>query len=929
MKNIDSKVVYILLLMLFLHNNALATQKSDPVLTAKHLRVEGIKDPLGLQNVHPRFSWKSISTARGTVQSAYQIMVASSVEKLIKNEADIWNSKKVLSSEQHHVSYKGPKLNPGNKYYWKVKIWDGNGIGSPWSEIASWAMGPLNAADWKAEWISFDTAEAKAQPLFRKQFSLDKKIKRATVYISGLGYYELYLNGRKVGDHVLDPAQTNYEHYALYATYDVTEQLQKGENAVGVMLGDGWYNQNVVWRPGGFSYGNPLLLCQLDVEYADGTKSQIVSDKSWQWTDGPVIRSNVYAGEVYDARKEISGWSSAGKPAGNWRQVLIPDDHPPALRPQELPPIKKMKELPVKNLYKTEDGKYIFDFGQNFAGWTRLRIKAPAGTHLKIRTAEEVDSLGKLDPKSTGVFATKVVQTEEYITKGKGTEIWEPRFTYHGFRYAEVSGLPYKPEPNLLTGVVVYSSVEDAGTFSCSEEQFNRLHEMAKWTLTSNLHGIPTDCPTREKCGWLGDAHAIAPMSIYNFDTESFWEKYLHDIHSTSKPSVKTIFHVSKNSVFREGVKPAGIPFMVAPGKRLPGVASVDWGTAYVQLPWYLYLHYGNKDILKEFYPDMKQWVEYSQTLTTDNIIYEGLGDWCPPGGNKTMECPVELSSTAFHYLDLSIMAQVADLLDKQEDGRQFKHLQEQVKEAFIDQFFDKEGNTYGSQTANVMALDFGLIPNGKAKAVADATAKNIEQQHDGFMHAGIFGLQRLFSMLSRYGNEAAAYDIMSKKGNNSFETMWESYNATTLWEILPINTLTDNSNNGSLNHPMQGGFDQWFFEGILGIRPDAKSGGYKKIILDPELTQQLKWAEGAYQSPYGLIRSEWSNTGNTFEWHVSVPANTTARLYIPATSAEVIKEGGVDIKEKPEIKFLKMEGNKAVLDIGSSTYRFASIQNK
>ena len=515
------------------------------------LKVQSIAEPVGIDVPAPGFSWQWKSDQRGSLQTAYQLIVASSRDLLQKDNGDLWNSGKVNSVDQTYIDYKGSSLKSGKTYFWKVKIWDNHQQASKWSQPASFTMGLLNPSDWKAKWITFDTIKANSQPIFRKSFSLGKRVKSAIAYISGLGYYELYLNGRKIGDHVLDPGQTNYEDYSLYVTYDVTSQLKKGGNVAGVMLGDGWYNQDRVWGKNGFSYGKPLMLCQIDVEYADGSKEQIISDQTWQWTNGPVINSNVYAGEVYDAQKEIKDWSSDPKSKADWMPVSLASVYPPKLVSQSLPPIKKMMEIPAKKISTAGDKVYIFDFGQNFAGWTRLKVNAPAGTKITIRTAEEIDKEGQLYTASTGVSATKVEQTEVYTCKGGGTEIWEPRFTYHGFRYAEVTGLTSKPALDLLTGVVVYSSIQKNGEFSCSDDQLNRLHQLARWTLISNLHSIPTDCPAREKCGWLGDAHAMVTFGIYNFGMENFWIKYLYDIRSTSR-------NEAKGSVYRTWNKQEG-----------------------------------------------------------------------------------------------------------------------------------------------------------------------------------------------------------------------------------------------------------------------------------------------------------------------------------------------------------------------------------
>jgi alpha-L-rhamnosidase len=501
--------------------------------------------------------------------------------------------------------------------------------------------------------------------------------------------------------------------------------------------------------------------------------------------------------------------------------------------------------------------------------------------------AEEVEN-DTLAYGTTGVFATKVIQTEKYICKGSGTEIWEPRFTYHGFRYVEVSGLKTAPTKDLLTGVVVHSSMLTAGNFNCSNPQINKLHQLSYWTLISNLHSIPTDCPAREKCGWLGDAHAMAGSTIYNMDMENFWLKFMDDIHSTAKPTLNTIRYTGlKEPRIEKYLKPVGIPTMVAPGKRFIGSASPDWGTAIVQLPWFLYQYYGNTDALKKFYPDMKQWVNFVGDLAKNHIVYIGLGDWCPPGTNDLMDCPVPLSSTAFHYNDLMILKQVATTLGYTLDSQNFSDSALLIRNAFISKYYDVATHSFGSHTANAMALDFGLVPIGEETLVANAIVTTSNEKFGGFMFAGIFGLQRLFDQLSKHNNEQAAFNMLDKKGENSFELMWEKYKATTLWEVLPVSMRFVNEkptikNSRSHSHPMQAGFDAWFFNGIAGINPDVNAPGFKKIILEPKLINQLQFSKGDYNSVYGTIVSDWKWEGKSFVWNVEIPVNTTATIKLP-----------------------------------------------
>jgi len=582
-----------------------------------------------------------------------------------------------------------------------------------------------------------------------------------------------------------------------------------------------------------------------------------------------------------------------------------------------------MRELDVQQIYDIGNGKYIIDFGQNFAGWVKIKVKEKEGTKIIIRMSEEMLPDNTLDYTSTGVGATQYVQTDTYICKGSGNEVWEPRFTYHGFRYAEVSGLTQKPGKKSLKGILVYSSVEPAGTFSCSDDQINRLHEMAIWTLTSNLHGFPSDCPHREKCGWLGDAHALAPMSVYNFEMENFWIKYLYDIRSSAKREGQALFHKAKNREFYFGYKKPGLPFMIAPGKRDCGVASPDWGTALVQIPWYLYLYYGNKEIVKEFYPDMKLWVEYVDSLTINSIVPFGLGDWCPPGGIDSIDCPYQLSSTAFFYNDLVLMEKMAGIVQNTADLNYFSDKKELVKRAFISEFYNEKVKTFGSQTANSLALDFELVPVGDEKAVSDAIVKDVNEKYEGFHHTGIFGLTRIFDALAKYENQETAFQILAGKGRRSFENMWKYYNATTLWEELPVeipkNDEYQNNKFGSHSHPMQGGFDAWFYKGIAGISPFTDSPGFRVIRFEPLLVNQLQWAKATHNSKYGEILSNWRWQNKKLIWEIIIPADCEGRVVLPFENAKSILVNGErkDLINKGNTKgWFSLPSGKYVLEI-------------
>lgn len=884
MKRVVSSIIITVILITVISVTDACRQNSN--LTVNYLRCQYLTNPCGIDIMNPVLSWQIISSDEGTVQAAYQVKVSSSE----KGEGDIWDSGKVNDRDAAHILYKGKALEPEKKYYWNVRIWDDAGRESPWSKTATWCTGLFQPEDWKAEWITGDFTTARSMPLFRREFNIGKKVSRALVSVSGLGYYELYLNGKKVGDQVLDPAQTNYDQYALYSAFEVTGLLKRGENAAGIMLGDGWYNQDKAFGAN-FSYGKPKLIFQMKMVYGDGSSETLVSDTSWQWAEGPVVAANVYAGETYDAGKEIKGWCEPGKPSGIWHPTVKAANPPSQLRAQLMPPIRKVKVIQPVGIRKTGDSTWVVDMGQNFAGWVKIRVKEPAGAVVRIRMSEEVYPDGSPDYTSTGVSATRYIQTDTYICRGSGTETWEPRFTYHGFRYAEVSGLSHDPDKGFLEGVVVHTDVPTTGSFRCSSDIINQLHEMALWTQVSNLHGIPTDCPHREKCGWLGDAHAVLPMTNYNYDMQAFWIKYLNDIRSSASREGMTLHHKAKNRVFYQAYKNKGIPFMIAPGKRECGAASVDWGTALVQIPWSLYLFYGNMDVLRDFYPDMSTWVAYEETLAKDNLILEGLGDWCPPGGNALMDCPFELSSTAFYYHDLTLMQKIAGLLGHQEDMKQNGEVSLKVKEAFIARYYDQGSKSFGSQTANSLALDFGLAPAGDEKAVSDAIARSV-RENSGFHHTGIFGLPRIFDALALYENQEAAAGILSVTGPKSFENMWKYYGATTLWETLPVEAPVEGEkprSYGSHNHPMQGGFDGWFYKGIAGIAPDAEHPGFATIRFEPLLVDYLDWAEASFESVRGTIKSAWKKESGKFTWNITIPVNSDGWAVLPWNESDSV----------------------------------------
>ena len=860
---------------------------SAPVRVTQ-LRCQDRDNPEGVERV--LLSWKIESDLPAIEQTAWEIEIASSAEKLAGGRADVWRSGEQPSDRQLDIEPSGVSFQSGELYWWRVRIRVSSGEQTGWSAPASFSLAPRREDPWQARWITAEWSDSLSMPYFRKEFDVSpsgKKPVRALVYLSGLGCSDLYLNGKPVDEtRILDPAQTNYEQYAFYSVFNVTSLLRKGKNCIGVMLGDGWDNQDVVWGKG-FSYGKPVLFLQMKIFYADGSGQVIGSDESWSWTAGPVVSSNIYAGEVYDANREIPGWAEAGADPAGWRPVVLATEGvlPQQLRPQLLDPIRLQEEITLVDVWQNPDGTWIFDYGVNVAAIPRITVTQPKGTRLKMRMGECLKDDKTVDYGTTGVFATGVIQTDEYICSGRGVETWTPRFTYHGFRYLELSGAIGLPDKSWIKAVTVYTDVQPSGHFECSDPQINRLHEMAVRTMLANIHGLPTDCPHRERCGWLGDAHAVAPFENLNYNMHHFWLKYLEDIRSTSSVFLENTLHQKLyNSEFYFADKQPGIPFMIAPGRRLCGVASPDWGTAVVQLPWFTWLYYGDFDVLQRHYPEMKQWVDHVDMLAEGHIVPYGLGDWCPPEGNGTIDCPIHLSSTLFHYYDASIVARVAELLGRHDDAARYARLKDETGKALLNRFFDREKHTFGSQTADAMALDFGVIPVEERKAVSDAIVRNIRERRENFFHVGIFGLGRIGQALSRYGNAKTAWEIFTKKGENSFEWMWTGADATTLWEILPVNEKSKALCLGgsSLSHPMQANYDAWFYEDIAGIRPDFSGPGYKVIRFEPALMEYPDWAKASVETPYGRASSDWSRRNGKCTWRVTIPPNTSGLVALP-----------------------------------------------
>lgn len=907
-------------------------------LQIRNLRCEYLENPIGLDTREPRLGWQLSSGERGEKQSAYRILAASSRELLEQEKGDLWDSGRVESDRSLQVRYAGRPPAAGQTVFWKVRVWDRDGGESDWSPVATWEMGLPDAADWQdAHWIRLpkDTRESPLKsrslqtknlpapkmvqafpsPMFRREFDLKPDIVRARASVSGVGYSELYVNGRRIGDAVLDPGQTTYDVRAYYVTHDITKFLQPGKNAVGILLGNGFFGQNLAFNSPNLANGEPALIAKIVVDYADGTRQVISTGGDWKASTGPVLFDNVYAGETYDARLEPGKWSEPGFADADWQAAGEIPSVTAKLEAQMIPPIRRIRTLKPQKVFAGENGKWIFDLGQNIAGWARIKVRdAEPGTPFTLRFAEALLPGDRaLDHGTTGVHATGVEQTDIYVSRGEKEEIWEPRFTYHGFRYVEVEGLKAEPPADFLEGVLVRTDVPGRGDFECSDEMVNRIYRTSLWTIEDNMHGTMEDCPHREKCGWLGDAHAVGETTILNFDTAQFWTKFVDDIGTTLGRGGTTYWKARATP---------GIPCNIAVGRRLCQEARPDWGAAYVLIPWYLYQYYGDTDVFTRHYDHLRRWIEYVRDLRVNGIVERGYGDWCPPGGNPKMECPPPLTSTAFFYGTLRIMEVFAGQLGKTEDARDFARLAGETKAAFNRTFFDEKTHGYGSQTADAVALRFGLVPDGEQKNVAKSLADEVVKKHDGHAFVGIHGGRPLYTQLSENGYDDVAFAALTKKDWPGFAYTINA--GLTTWpersdEIKPGERFAAHS----LNHPMQSGFAAWFHESIGGIRPAEP--GFKSIELKPHGYNQLSWAKTGHESPYGPIRSDWKKEGGKFTWAVSIPPNTTATAFVPARSENTVREGGRPAADSPGVKFLRHEDGRAVYKLDSGNYDFSS----
>jgi alpha-L-rhamnosidase len=871
-------------------------------LHVKQLRCEYLENPLGIDAAQPRLSWILDSTDRGQKQTAYQILVASSVQELKKNHGDLWDSGKIGSDQTTFVVYGGKALATGQACFWKVRSWDQTGAASAWSTAARWEMGMLSAGDWQARWIGRTTnINELPAPMFRRELTLDGKVKRARVYLCGLGYYELHINGHPVGDQVRDPGFTRYDRRDLYVTHDVTSLLKSGPNAVGVILGNGWLDvqtkavwdfHKAPWRQA------PKLLLSLVVEYTDGRTVVFGSDGTWKTSTGPIVFDSIYGGETYDARLEISGWDKPGFNDSTWQPAQLVEAPQGKLSAQMSPPIKAFEVIQPVKMTEPKPGIFVFDMGQNFAGYTELTVSGPAGARIKMRHGERLFPDGSLDTRDIEQHIKRMgkdqdYQTDTYTLKGGGQETWHARFTYYGYQYVEVRGFPGQPTLDSVRGVFTHTAVPVAGEFDCSNPLLNKIWAAARRSYLSNLQSIPTDCPHREKNGWTGDAHLAAEQAIYNFMPAAFYTKWLNDLGDEQRPS---------------GQLPGIVP---TSGWGYSWGNGPAWDNAFVLIPFYLYQYYGDTGPLCNHYDGLKRYVDYLSSRASNNIVDIGLNDWAP---FKT-QTPADITDTAYYYRDAQIVSLAASLLGKSEDAAQYASLADEIKKSFNARFFNADAGTYGngSQTSLSCALYQGLVePDNQARVLENLVA--LVKKTNGHIDTGILGAKYIMNALTELGRSDVAYQMASQKDSPSWG-YWIEQGATTLWEQW--------NGTESRNHIMYGDVSAWFYKALGGINGDPAAPGFKHFFIRPQPVGDLTFARAAYDSIHGKIVSDWKIDQGKFSLRVIIPPNTTATVCVPnANVTDVLESGGPAAKASGIIS-TSQDGNTATFEVGSGEYNF------
>jgi alpha-L-rhamnosidase len=910
-------------------------QKSSAI-TPEHMKCEWQVGPIGIDAARPHFSWTLRGLderARGLRQTAYQLLVSSSRDLATSERFAQWDSGKVLSAEIFQIEYAGKPLDPGTRYYWKLRVWDGNGEPSAWSDTAEFVTGQLRLENWKAHWIAAEadkppqpqalenTGERlKAMPrlpVFRREFSVKQKVRQAFVFVSGMGQYELHINGENATDRLLTPGWTNYRKTVFYNTYDVTQQIKRGKNAVGVLLGSGMYDvPGIDGRYTKFvgSFGQPKLILELHIRFDDDTEMVVNTDDSWTTAPGPITFSSTYGGEDYDARQEQHGWDRLGFAAAGWRKAVLVQGPGGALVGEQSPPIRVLHSYEPIATTQPRPGVTVYDLGQNISGWPEIQVNGRAGSTVKLIAGELLDSSGLVTQRSADAAPSRE-QSYSYTLKG-GTETWHPRFSYWGFRYvqAERMAAPGSQElPSILTlrGQFMHDDVESVGTFDTSNELFNRIYRLIDRAVKSNMFSVLTDCPHREKLGWLEQTYLAGSSILLNHDAVSLYRKMAQDIRDSQ---------LADGMV--PGIAPEYVAFVDKNGVNTIFRDSPEWGSAAILSPWAAYQFYGDRELLAAQFDSMRAYAGYLRGKTRDHILAYGLGDWYDIGPGSPGESQLTskaVTATAIYCADLITLSKIAAILGKQQESAQYAEESELVKDAFNRLMLHADTGQYdrGSQTANAMPLALGMVPPDQEKAVLENLVQDI-RRHNNHVTAGDIGFHFVVRALTDHGRSDVLFDVLSRSDSPSYGYQL-AQGATTLTEAWDANP------NSSQNHFMLGHAQEWFFRGLAGIDVEVDRPAGERIQIHPHPVGAVEHAAASYRSVLGEVRSEWKNEAGRLTLKVSIPAGSVATVVIPSVHPGAVLESGRALSTGEGIISHELSDRGVVCTVASGNYEFSS----
>lgn len=895
-------------LLFFVAVSAAVAQK----IQVKDLTVEYQDNPIGIDIKVPHFSWKLVTSQRAIKQKSYEIRVGSDPKTLSKGQKIIWQSGVITSEQSVYVPYAGPEVKSRERYYWQVKVTDSNNSGSGWSDVKYWEMGLLKPEDWTASWIEPEIpgdSVGRPSPMLRSSFDLGKAIKSARLYITAHGLYEAHLNGQRVGDQYLTPGWTTYHKRLQYQTYDVTTLLKQGANAAGVVLGDGWYRGNLAWEDNKNIYGKNLgVLFQLEVTYADGTKEAIGSDENWKCSTGPIVKSGIYYGEAYDARLELPDWAHAGFNDANWKSVRILNEKKGNLVASYGPPVRKHETFKPTDITKNSQGEWIVDFGQNLVGWIKLAVSGNAGQKVIVHHSEVLDKKGNFYTDNLRSASQEI----QYTLKGSGQEVYEPRFSFFGFRYIRIRNYPGVLKPEDVVATALYSDMKMTGKFSTSNALLNQLQHNIQWGQKGNFVDVPTDCPQRdERLGWTGDAQAFARTAAFNMDVATFFKKWLKDLAA-------------------EQLKDGRVPFVIPNVLGENASASAGWADAATIIPWNMYMAYGDKRILEEQYESMKAWVGYIEKTSMNDLWNTGFhfGDWLfyrPLDDNDGRAAVTDkyLIAQCFWAHSTQLMINVATVLDKKEDVVHYTNMLKRTKDAFMREYSTESGRLVSStQTAYILALQFDMLPENLRQQGAERLAQNIKD-YGNHLTTGFLGTPYLCGVLTKFGYNDLAYTLLLQETYPSWlypvkmgaTTIWER------WDGIKTDSTFQTPGMNSFNHYAYGAIGDWMYRTITGLA--EISPGYKEIKIAPVPGGKLTQASAELITPYGLTKSSWSIEESIFKFDVIVPPNSSAQVTLPHAASKRITEKSIDIQKVKVIKDINTVGRDVKLALGSGVYHF------